>query len=69
MALPVAGDDPVAKKVVMDLVNSSGFDPVDAGSIDDSWRRTARCTGLRSDADANGVRRPRPGGGAPRPLG
>lgn len=39
MALPVAGDDPAAKKVVMDLIEELGFDSVDAGSIDESWRQ------------------------------
>ena len=33
MALPVAGDDPAAKKVVMDLIEELGFDAVDAGSV------------------------------------
>ncbi len=39
MALPVAGDEPAAKQVVMDLIEELGFDAVDAGSIDDSWRQ------------------------------
>ena len=39
MALPVAGDDPAAKNVVMDLIEELGFDAVDAGSIDESWRQ------------------------------
>ena len=39
MALPIAGDDPHAKKVVMDLIMELGFDAVDAGSIDESWRQ------------------------------
>jgi predicted dinucleotide-binding enzyme len=39
IALPVAGDDPGAKRVVMALVDELGFDPVDAGSIDESWRQ------------------------------
>ena len=39
MALPIAGDDPAAKKVVMDLIEELGFDAVDAGSIDESWRQ------------------------------
>ncbi len=56
MALPVAGDDPAAKKVVMDLVNSLGFDPVDAGSIDDSWRQQPGTPVYGLEADANGVR-------------
>jgi 8-hydroxy-5-deazaflavin:NADPH oxidoreductase len=39
IALPVAGDDAVAKAVVMRLVDELGFDPVDAGSLDESWRQ------------------------------
>lgn len=32
-ALAVAGDDPTARAVVMDLVNGLGYDPVDAGRL------------------------------------
>ncbi|GHC53899.1 NADPH-dependent F420 reductase [Streptomyces flavofungini] len=39
IALPVAGDDEAAKKVVRDLIDDLGFDTVDAGGIDDSWRQ------------------------------
>jgi len=39
MALPVAGDDPDAKNVVMDLIEELGFTAIDAGSIDESWRQ------------------------------
>ncbi len=39
IALPVAGDDPAAKKIVRDLIDELGFDTVDAGGIDDSWRQ------------------------------
>ncbi len=39
IALPIAGDDIDHKKVVSDLVDQIGFDPVDAGSIIDSWRQ------------------------------
>ena len=39
IALPVAGDDQRAKQVVMRLVDELGFDPVDDGGIDDSWRQ------------------------------
>jgi len=39
MALPVAGDDPAAKKIVMDLIEELGFTAVDAGTIDESWRQ------------------------------
>lgn len=37
-ALPIAGDDAKAKQVVAQLVDEFGFDPVDAGSMDESWR-------------------------------
>ena len=56
-ALPVAGDDPVAKGVVMALVNELGFDPVDAGSIDESWRQQPGTPVYTADLDAAGVRR------------
>ncbi|MFH8793566.1 NADPH-dependent F420 reductase [Streptomyces sp. NPDC017941] len=39
MALPVAGDDDAAKKVVRELIDEMGFDTVDAGGIDESWRQ------------------------------
>lgn len=39
IALPVAGDDAARKQVVFDLIDQLGFDPVDAGTIDDSWRQ------------------------------
>ncbi|WUQ36522.1 NAD(P)-binding domain-containing protein [Streptomyces sp. NBC_00234] len=38
-ALPVAGDDPAAKQTVRDLIDELGFDTVDAGGLDDSWRQ------------------------------
>lgn len=39
IALPVAGDDPAAKTMVLDLVEELGFDAVDAGTIAESWRQ------------------------------
>lgn len=56
MALPVAGDDPAAKKVVMDLIEELGFDAVDAGDLDDSWRQQPGTPVYGLEADANGVR-------------
>ena len=56
IALPVAGDDAPAKAVVMDLVNQLGFDPVDAGGLDDSWRQQPGSPVYGRDYDAAGVR-------------
>ncbi|RHW26349.1 3-hydroxyisobutyrate dehydrogenase [Nocardioides immobilis] len=39
LAIAVAGDDAEAKRVAMGLVNVAGFDPVDAGSLEESWRQ------------------------------
>jgi predicted dinucleotide-binding enzyme len=37
-ALAIAGDDADAKRTVTDLLDSFGYDVVDAGSLADSWR-------------------------------
>ncbi len=39
IALPIAGDPPDAKAKVMRLVDELGFDAVDAGGIEESWRQ------------------------------
>lgn len=39
IALPVAGDDDDAKSLAMTLVVDTGFDAVDAGTLEDSWRQ------------------------------
>ncbi len=39
IALPVAGDSPDARAKVMQLVDDLGFDPVDVGNIEESWRQ------------------------------
>lgn len=39
LALPVAGDDEAAKAKVRALIDELGFDTVDAGGLDDSWRQ------------------------------
>lgn len=38
-ALPVAGDDAAAKQTVRALIDELGFDTVDAGGLDESWRQ------------------------------
>jgi len=37
-ALPMAGNDSDAKKMASDLINQFGFDPIDAGTLEESWR-------------------------------
>lgn len=57
IALPVAGDDGRAKSVVLRLIGELGFDAVDAGGIDDSWRQQPGTPVYAADFDAEGVRR------------
>ncbi|WP_416968643.1 NADPH-dependent F420 reductase [Streptomyces sp. 4F14] len=54
IAVPVAGDDPAAKAKVRALVEELGFDTVDSGTIDESWRQQPDTPvyGLRGDVDA-----------------
>lgn len=56
IALPVAADDERGKKIVMALVDALGFDPVDAGGLDESWRQQPGSPVYTTDKDAEGVR-------------
>ena len=56
MALPVAGDEPAAKKIVMDLIEELGFSAVDAGTLDESWRQQPGTPVYGLEADGDGVR-------------
>ncbi|MGX6449260.1 NADPH-dependent F420 reductase, partial [Patulibacter sp. S7RM1-6] len=56
IALPVAGDDGEAKARVLALVDELGFDPVDAGGLDESWRQQPGTPAYGADADADGLR-------------
>jgi predicted dinucleotide-binding enzyme len=57
IALPVAGDDPAAKAVVIRLLDELGFDGVDSGGLDESWRQQPDTPVYGTDHDAEGVRR------------
>jgi 8-hydroxy-5-deazaflavin:NADPH oxidoreductase len=57
IALPVAGDDDAAKAVVIRLLDELGFDGVDAGGLDESWRQQPGTPVYCADFDAAGVRR------------
>ena len=56
VALPVAGDDPKAKTLVMRLIDELGFDPVDAGTLEESWKQQPGTPVYTTDMDAEGVR-------------
>jgi predicted dinucleotide-binding enzyme len=55
IALPVAGDDAAAKAVVLRLVEELGFDGVDAGGLNESWRQQPGTPVYTTDLDAAGV--------------
>jgi predicted dinucleotide-binding enzyme len=57
IALPVAGDDERAKSVVSGLVEELGFDAVDAGGLDATWRQQPGTPVYAANLDAKGVRR------------
>lgn len=57
IALPVAGDDPRAKDVVIRLLDELGFDGVDGGSLDESWRQQPGTPVYGADLDVAGATR------------
>jgi len=57
IALPVAGDDSRSKSIVIKLLDELGFDGVDAGTLDESWRQQPGTPVYASDFDAEGVRK------------
>jgi predicted dinucleotide-binding enzyme len=57
IALPVCGDGQAAKAVVLGLVEELGFDAVDAGGLDESWRQQPGTPVYATDLDAGGVHR------------
>jgi len=57
VALPIAGDEAAAKAAVLKLVEQLGFDAVDAGGLDESWRQQPGTPVYCKDYDAAGVRK------------
>jgi hypothetical protein len=57
IALPIAGDDPAGKQIVSDLVDSIGFDPVDAGTLAESWRQQPDTPVYGTDLDAEDAKK------------
>lgn len=52
VALPIACDSPESRAKVMSLVDELGFDPVDAGTLEDSWRQQPGTPCYAKDLDA-----------------
>jgi 8-hydroxy-5-deazaflavin:NADPH oxidoreductase len=52
IALPVAGDDPAGKQMVFALVDELGFDPIDGGTLAESWRQQPGTPIYGKDLDA-----------------
>lgn len=69
IALPVAGDDRKAKEVVIKLLDELGFDGVDAGGLDESWKQQPATPVYAADFDADGVRRALSQASSERPAG
>jgi predicted dinucleotide-binding enzyme len=57
IALSVAGDSSEAKAAVLRLVDDLGFDPVDGGVLDDSWRQQTGAPAYCRDLEAAALRR------------
>jgi 8-hydroxy-5-deazaflavin:NADPH oxidoreductase len=57
LAIAVAGDDPDTKRIAMEIVNTVGFDPLDTGSLADSWRHQPAAPGYCCDYDAEKMRK------------
>jgi predicted dinucleotide-binding enzyme len=57
IALSVAGDSSDAKAAVLRLVDDLGFDPVDGGLLEDSWRQQPGTPAYCRDLEAAALRR------------
>jgi 8-hydroxy-5-deazaflavin:NADPH oxidoreductase len=57
IALPIAGADGPAKQTVFELVDQLGFDPVDGGTLEESWRQQPGTPVYGKDYDAEKTRR------------
>ena len=56
LALPVSGDPPAARAKVTRLVEELGFDAVEVGGLDESWRHQPGTPAYTSDFDAARLR-------------
>ena len=57
IALSVAGDSSEAKAAVLQLIDDLGFDPIDGGNLDNSWRQQAGTPAYCKDLEATALQR------------
>lgn len=57
LAIAVAGDDVAQKRTVKGLIDDIGFDPVDGGTLRESWRQQPSTPAYCCDWDAETMRR------------
>jgi predicted dinucleotide-binding enzyme len=57
IALSAAGDSPEAKTTVFQLIDELGFDAVDSGDLENSWRQQTGTPAYCRDLDADSLRR------------
>lgn len=69
IALPVAGADGPAKETVFALVDELGFDPVDAGDLEESWRQQPGTPVYGKDYDVERARKALAEASPERPAG
>src|SRR4051795_273274 len=56
IALSVAGDDPAAKQTVLSLVEYTGFDAIDGGTLAESWRQQPGTPGYCTEQTSDELR-------------
>jgi len=57
IALSVAGDSSEAKAAVLRLIDDLGFDPIDGGNLDNSWRQQTGTPAYCQDLEAAALQR------------
>lgn len=57
LAIAVAGDSVSARQITSELVSQVGFDPVDGGTLADSWRQQPSTPSYCCDFDADTMRK------------
>jgi predicted dinucleotide-binding enzyme len=57
IALPIAGADGPGKQTVFELVDQLGFDPVDGGTLEESWRQQPGTPVYGKDYDVENTRK------------